>query len=137
MGLITPYRCVRYHLKEYSTRPPENAKELFNLRHASLRNAIERAFGVLNKRFPIIGSTTEPTYSAETQSQIVLACCILHNYLMSVDPNEELIVQVDQELQNQDHEHVMESNEEDNEANAVYFRNCMAYNMWNDYVEQS
>ncbi|KAI3721365.1 hypothetical protein L2E82_32375 [Cichorium intybus] len=52
--LMTPYRGVRYHLKEYSTRAPENSKELFNLRHASLRNAIERAFGVLKKRFPII-----------------------------------------------------------------------------------
>ncbi|KAD5802451.1 hypothetical protein E3N88_13811 [Mikania micrantha] len=48
--LMTPYWGVRYHLKEYSTRAPENSKELFNLRHASLRNAIERAFGVLKKR---------------------------------------------------------------------------------------
>ncbi|CAI9302075.1 unnamed protein product [Lactuca saligna] len=52
--LIAPYRGVRYHLKEYSTRAPQNARELFNLRHASLRNAIERAFGVLKRRFPII-----------------------------------------------------------------------------------
>ena len=55
--LIAPYRGVYYHLKEYSIRPPENAKELFNLRHVSLRNAIERTFGVLKKRFPIIAST--------------------------------------------------------------------------------
>ena len=41
-GLITPYRGVRYHLKEYGRRGPENEKELFNLRHASLRNEIER-----------------------------------------------------------------------------------------------
>ncbi|XP_035834022.1 uncharacterized protein LOC118482593 [Helianthus annuus] len=41
---MAPYRGVRYHLKEYSTRPTLNAKELFNLRHASLHNAIERAF---------------------------------------------------------------------------------------------
>ncbi|CAI9260811.1 unnamed protein product [Lactuca saligna] len=52
--LMAPYRGVRYHLKEYSTRAPQNARELFNLRHASLRNAIERAFGVLKRRFPII-----------------------------------------------------------------------------------
>ncbi|KAG6531882.1 hypothetical protein ZIOFF_005717 [Zingiber officinale] len=39
--------CVRYHLQEFTGqgRHPENAKELFNLRHASLRNAIERIFG--------------------------------------------------------------------------------------------
>ncbi|KAK5846972.1 hypothetical protein PVK06_003273 [Gossypium arboreum] len=33
---ITPYRGVRYHLKEFSAQGPENAKELFNLRHSSL-----------------------------------------------------------------------------------------------------
>ncbi|GLT95036.1 hypothetical protein SLE2022_127410 [Rubroshorea leprosula] len=52
--LITPYRGVRYHLKEYSNNPPQNAKELFNLRYAALRNAIERAFGVLKRRFEIL-----------------------------------------------------------------------------------
>ena len=73
---------MRYHLKEYSVRPPKNAKELFNLRHASLHTAIERAFGVLKKRFPIIASTTNPNYCVDTQNEIILACCILHNYLM-------------------------------------------------------
>ncbi|KAL8103470.1 hypothetical protein AgCh_027889 [Apium graveolens] len=53
-GLIAPFRGVRYHLKEYSAHEPHNAKELFNHRHASLRNTIERAFGVLKKRFPNI-----------------------------------------------------------------------------------
>nr|KAJ0227500.1 hypothetical protein LSAT_V11C100005000 [Lactuca sativa] len=52
--LMAPYRDVRYHLKEYSTRAPQNARELFNLRHASLRNVIEMAFGVLKRRFLII-----------------------------------------------------------------------------------
>ena len=56
--LMVPFRGVRYHLKEYSSKGPKNAKELFSHRHASLRNAIERAFGVLKKRFPIIRSTT-------------------------------------------------------------------------------
>lgn len=36
--VMIPYRGVRYHLKEQSLagQKPENAKELFNLRHASL-----------------------------------------------------------------------------------------------------
>lgn len=96
-GLIAPYRGVRYHLKEYSKCPPKNARELFNLRHASLRNAIEQAFGVVKKRFPIIGNT-QPNYSVDTQFDIILACCIIHNFLMGVDPDEELIGEVDQEL---------------------------------------
>ena len=47
-------------------------KELLNLRHASLRNAIERAFGVLKKRFPIIASSNEPSYGVETQKKIII-----------------------------------------------------------------
>ena len=63
-----------------------------------MRNAIERAFGVLKKRFPIIARGTEPHYPVDTQSDIILACCILHNYLMGVDPNERLIAEADKEF---------------------------------------
>ncbi|XP_020242337.1 uncharacterized protein LOC109820589 isoform X2 [Asparagus officinalis] len=55
-GFLTPFRSTRYHLKEYSTRQPENPREVYNHHHSSLRNAIERAFGVLKKRFPILGN---------------------------------------------------------------------------------
>lgn len=30
-GILSPYRSVRYHLKEFSDRPPKNEQELFNL----------------------------------------------------------------------------------------------------------
>ncbi|KAL6326017.1 hypothetical protein AAG906_038509 [Vitis piasezkii] len=95
---LTPYRSTRFHLKEYSVHQPENAQEVFNLRHSSLRNAIERAFGVLKKRFPIIASGMEPHYHVDTQFDNILACCILYNYLMGVDPDERLIAEVDREL---------------------------------------
>ena len=46
---------VRYHLSEYDSRNlPTNARELFNLRHYSLRVTIERAFGALKNRFRIL-----------------------------------------------------------------------------------
>lgn len=48
-GLITPCREGHYYLKEYSMNPPINTRELFNLRYASLWNAIDRAFSVLKK----------------------------------------------------------------------------------------
>ena len=63
-----------------------------------MRNAIERALGVLKKRFRIIASGTEPHYLVDTQYDIILACCILHNYLMGVDPDERLIAKVNREL---------------------------------------
>jgi hypothetical protein len=94
---LTPYRAVRYHLREWSlgSNKPENAKELYNLRHAGLRNAIERIFGVLKKRFPIL--TTFPDYPFETQVlfnlssakftvvvqvKLVFAVCVLHDLIM-------------------------------------------------------
>jgi hypothetical protein len=55
--VLTPYRGVRYHLKEVqqASQKPENAKELFNLRHSLLRNVIERIFGVLKRQWQILG----------------------------------------------------------------------------------
>ncbi|XP_039134153.1 uncharacterized protein LOC120271529 [Dioscorea cayenensis subsp. rotundata] len=135
-GLITPYRGERYHLKEYSRNPPRNARELFNLRHASLRNAIERAFGIVKKRFPIIGSSTEPHYGLETQKEIIFACFILHNYLMGVDPNDAILAQVDNELEHEPHEenhHRAENNEETHEGEII--RDAIAADMWDTYVE--
>lgn len=86
--IVTPYGRTRYHLKEYSQRGPETPQELFNHRHSSLRNCIERSFGVLKKRFRIIASGAECQYSTTTMSQIVLACCVLHNFILSVDRDD-------------------------------------------------
>lgn len=43
---------ITYYLKEtlLALQKPKNPKELFNLRHSSLRNVIERIFGVAKKR---------------------------------------------------------------------------------------
>ncbi|POW19331.1 hypothetical protein PSHT_04753 [Puccinia striiformis] len=58
---------VRYHLKEQATcsLKPANPKELFNLRHASLRNVVERIFGCLKSKFKILTSPTEQTCTYE------------------------------------------------------------------------
>ncbi|KAI3508729.1 hypothetical protein L1887_23742 [Cichorium endivia] len=134
--LMTPYRGARYHLKEYSTRAPENSKELFNLRHASLRNAIERAFGVLKKRFPIIRSTTEPFYSCETQSSIFLACCILHNFLLEEDRDKALEEEVMHELLNAPQEKDRHSSRDIREGSTrvEQLRNSIANAMWANYL---
>jgi len=47
--IITPYCGVQYHLKEYFRKGPQNARELFNHRHSSLRNVMERTFLVSTK----------------------------------------------------------------------------------------
>ena len=46
-GFLAPFKGMRYHLQDYrgSEREPKNGKELFNYKHTSLRNVIERTFG--------------------------------------------------------------------------------------------
>ncbi|XP_024020797.1 uncharacterized protein LOC112091409 [Morus notabilis] len=45
---LAPYRGSTYHLQEYKARRghPQSERELFNYTHSSLRNCIERTFGV-------------------------------------------------------------------------------------------
>ncbi|XP_022682152.1 protein ALP1-like [Setaria italica] len=81
-GFMPPFRAVRYHLNEWGNNPVQNAEELFNLRHSSLRVTIERAFGSLKRRFKILDDAT-PFFPFRTQVDIVLACCILHNWVIS------------------------------------------------------
>ncbi|KAG4980285.1 hypothetical protein JHK85_034243 [Glycine max] len=78
---LAPYRGVRYHLQDFAGHgnDPENEKELFNLRHASLRNVIERIFGIFKSRFTIFKSA--PPFLFKTQAELVLACAALHNFL--------------------------------------------------------
>ena len=78
---MAPYRGVRYHLKEQrlAGQTPENAKELFNLRHATLRNVIERIFRVLKRKFKVLNTPAE--YSVNTQIHLVITLTGLANFL--------------------------------------------------------
>ncbi|XP_051196795.1 protein ALP1-like [Lolium perenne] len=71
----------RYRLNEFTARNrPRNAKELFNPRHSRLRVTIERAFAALKNMFKVIDH--KPFHTFDTQVKLVLACCILHNYIV-------------------------------------------------------
>ncbi|XP_020263313.1 putative nuclease HARBI1 [Asparagus officinalis] len=90
-GFIAPYCGVRYHIKEQDDREPLNHHELFNLCHLSLRSKIESTFGILKNRFKIL--TCRPDFLFQTQVKIVIACCILHNYIMILDPYNHYITE--------------------------------------------
>ncbi|KAI3860368.1 hypothetical protein MKX03_007124 [Papaver bracteatum] len=73
------YRNIRYWICDYRRVPPTAKEEKFNQAHSRLRNVIERAFGVLKVRFPVLSKM--PSYSFETQRDIVIACMSIHNFL--------------------------------------------------------
>ena len=135
--LLTPYRGVRYHLKEYSIRSPKKRQDLFNNHYASLHNVIDRAFGVLKKRFPIIAEGSETHYPVDTISLIIIVCCILHNYLLIVDPDDGLVAKVDCELMENDPITDQEADSliEDGDGNlGIMLRDTTATEMWANYV---
>ncbi|KAJ9555925.1 hypothetical protein OSB04_010539 [Centaurea solstitialis] len=51
---LAPYRNTRYWLADFRRRRALTREEKFNHAHAQLRNVIERAYGVLKARFPIL-----------------------------------------------------------------------------------
>ncbi|XP_042047401.1 uncharacterized protein LOC121793462 [Salvia splendens] len=77
-GFLTPYKGVRYHLKEWGpgNAAPQIQKELFNMRHMKARNLIERAFAVLKMSWGILRCASY--YPIKTQIRIILACFLLH-----------------------------------------------------------
>lgn len=80
--VLSPYARTRYHLKEWrhAVNKPQTASELFNLRHACLRNTVERVFDVLKERFHCLKK--EPAgYDIRTQVQLVYALTAVHNFL--------------------------------------------------------
>ncbi|KAF0728661.1 hypothetical protein Ae201684_013619 [Aphanomyces euteiches] len=95
---ITSYRGVRYHLRELtkSRCRPRNAKELYNLRHAQLRNVIERLFGVLKRGFPVL--RLEPEYAFETQVKLVQALGLLHNFIHVIGGDDQITRQYDADI---------------------------------------
>lgn len=87
-GFLAPFRGQRYHLNTWlSGHQPEKAEEYFNMKHSAARNIIERCFGVVKKRWAILRSPS--FYPIRTQNKIILACCLLHNFIrkeLSNDP---------------------------------------------------
>lgn len=86
-GFMPPYPRERYHRSDYAgQRGFRGYKDYFNYRHSSIRNVIERAFGVLKSRFRILRNM--PAYSITKQGQLITACCTLHNFIRMTTPDD-------------------------------------------------
>lgn len=72
--LCTPYsRRERPNPQDYSAADHEYQRAIL-----TTRNTVERAFGLLKRRFPILHSGMQ-LQRVEVIQQMVMTCCILHN----------------------------------------------------------
>ncbi|CAH1413504.1 unnamed protein product [Lactuca virosa] len=87
-GYLAPYKGsnIRYHIPDFrrgqtrASREPKGFKEKFNYYHSSLRNVIERTFGVWKARWVLLRDI-HVNFDFETQVKIVLASMAIHNYI--------------------------------------------------------
>lgn len=138
-NFMAPYVGVRYHPNKFSDgSQPENAQELFNHRHSSLRNVVERIFEVLKARFPIL--KLAPPYPFRTQVKLVIAACIIHNHIHKVKRDDWLLTEYEERIfpevedqsmqfQGQDLVRALQVRDE-----ASIRRDSIADAMWNDHM---
>ena len=107
-------------------------KELFNLRHASARNVIERIFGVLKRRFHIL--LLAPEYDLDIQAQIPTALCAIHNFIRKHDPDEGPLLEA-RDHRGRDVGHDIPATEEVEQQGTTMGtkRDQIAQAMWEDY----
>ncbi|GJT91852.1 ALP1-like protein [Tanacetum coccineum] len=113
-GFLTPFRGQRYHLNDWSN-PPTTAKELYNKKHSSARNVIERCFGLIKARWAILRDNSY--HPIESMPRIIIACCLMHNFIrteMTQDPLDNE-VPVDHTQDGNEHDDVISSVEVSNE----------------------
>ena len=77
--LMTPYKARGVTLTDHQKK--------FNTHLSSKRAVIERAFALLGLRFPRV--TLLPFRSNKKRIQCVVVCCVLHNWCLTEDDDDE------------------------------------------------
>ncbi|WVZ91532.1 hypothetical protein U9M48_037691 [Paspalum notatum var. saurae] len=95
-------------------------------KHSALRVTVERAFGALKNRFKILYN--KPFHPYPTQVKFVLACCILHNWILRHGEDEHVPAEASWEA-NQVNDAPPDEVAPDNQA-WVAMRDTIANQMW-------
>ncbi|XP_057778143.1 uncharacterized protein LOC130996881 [Salvia miltiorrhiza] len=136
-GFLAPYKDIRYHLKEWGPNAarPQNAQELFNLRHSKARNVIERAFGIMKMRWGCLRSNT--FYPVKTQIHLIMSCFILNNFIRSEMPIDPIEQEFDSATENDQEEAEFDGEFIDGIDSSPQWnaeRDAIAQAMWINYI---
>lgn len=82
------YPLLRNLMKPYQDNGHlRRDQQIYNNKLSSIRSIIERAFGLLKTKFRRLrfSEVNEP----DTANRIVMTCCVLHNFLLKQNNNED------------------------------------------------
>jgi hypothetical protein len=92
-----------------------------------LRIIVEQAFGALKRRFQVLDDAS-PFFPYETQVDIVVACCIIHNWVIE-DGSDEFNIPSEND---EDTQHTTYAGTASENAIMLAFREGLAAQMWAD-----
>ena len=88
-GFLAPYKGERYHILEFWPHEVlHRLEERFNYLHSSLHSVIELTFGVWKNKWKILRNM--PGKSIHTQSKIIVATMVLHNFVRAHEINNDV-----------------------------------------------
>jgi len=76
---LSPYKGERYHVPEWRRGPTPRGEQEFNHLHSSIRNMVERSFGVWKMKWRIV--LKMPSYPMNKKKMIVAAPMCLHDFI--------------------------------------------------------
>ena len=134
LDYLAPYKGTKYHLQEFRLGTmPRGIKETFNYAHSSIRNAVERSFGVLKNKWTMLKGI--PSFPLHKQTKIIVACMALHNFVRENDDDDEEFNHVEQSeyyMQGNDFtDDIEDSNfRDDIDADMNSFRDRIAHDLY-------
>ncbi|KAI7959523.1 hypothetical protein MJO28_003314 [Puccinia striiformis f. sp. tritici] len=151
--LVKDITCNRVLIQKFINLPADNAgtpdeiklnpkpqsyQELFNLRHASARNVIERIFGVIKHRFQVINAGCY--YNISIQVKVIIVMAFIHNFIRVTDPTDIILSDEETTLPDPRQPDTVEYGELHHRGitrcestQAAKMRNGIAKKMWSDY----
>lgn len=104
-----------YIMKPFNFRGQDRAEHIFNYRLSRARRMVESTFGVMASRFRLLRTNIE--LSEKNVKFCILAICALHNWILTMNPNDSITREILREAEWLNGPEDIELYEEDNELN--------------------